>query len=152
MRCEHAKQMISRRIDGELDSDDSRGLHAHLAGCADCRAVATQLAIVDDRLDALVVPEAPADFSRKVSARLTDQSAYERIIRHPLAWFPHATAAGLAFAAGVLLVYASNGVRETQTFASAASDGHVADYLQVGFDESIDETLFQLIAPAEELP
>lgn len=39
MRCEEAACLISARIDGEVTPQQRSELEAHLAGCADCRAV-----------------------------------------------------------------------------------------------------------------
>jgi anti-sigma factor RsiW len=49
---------LSEYIDGELDAGTARALELHLAGCADCRAVADDLRTVSARGRAL--PELPA--------------------------------------------------------------------------------------------
>lgn len=41
--CERARQWASLRVDGELSELESALLDAHLGGCADCRAFATDL-------------------------------------------------------------------------------------------------------------
>ena len=49
---------LSEYLDGELDATTARALELHLAGCADCRAVADDLRMVSARGRAL--PELPA--------------------------------------------------------------------------------------------
>ena len=42
--CEQWRGLIAMRALGELSSDDATALDAHLEGCADCRAIADELA------------------------------------------------------------------------------------------------------------
>jgi hypothetical protein len=51
VNCEQANNLISARIDGEIDDADRFALDAHLAECAGCRAVAEALAGQDVELD-----------------------------------------------------------------------------------------------------
>jgi predicted anti-sigma-YlaC factor YlaD len=56
-RCEDIRELLHRRLDGELAADLATDLDGHLADCADCRAAAAGLAAVAAGLAAL--PEHP---------------------------------------------------------------------------------------------
>ena len=47
MDCEHAANLISARVDGEISAGDDAVLDAHLAGCAACRAALDAAALQD---------------------------------------------------------------------------------------------------------
>lgn len=50
MNCEHATNLISARLDGDIAASDAALLDAHLAECAGCRRTAEALAIQDGEL------------------------------------------------------------------------------------------------------
>ena len=41
--CDQALEWISAALDGALTPEEQRGLDAHLAACAECRALAKEL-------------------------------------------------------------------------------------------------------------
>lgn len=73
MNCEHAANLISARIDGELPADEAAALDAHLAGCAECRAVQEATELQDAALLRAFAPE------RSQAALLADR--IERMLR-----------------------------------------------------------------------
>jgi anti-sigma factor RsiW len=50
MNCEEATNLISARLDGELDAESIAPLDAHLAGCEECRRTQAELEIQDASL------------------------------------------------------------------------------------------------------
>ena len=50
MNCSEIHPLISARLDGQIAADQEPALNKHLAGCADCRALADALATQDERL------------------------------------------------------------------------------------------------------
>lgn len=72
MTCDSAAPLLAASADGVLDDDRRAPLHAHLAGCAACRAaLADQVAV---RAWLAQTPEVavPADFRDRVNARIDD--------------------------------------------------------------------------------
>jgi ferric-dicitrate binding protein FerR (iron transport regulator) len=60
MDCEEAWNLISARMDGETASGTDPGLEAHLAVCADCRAVEEAFKVQDSDLRRAFVPRRKA--------------------------------------------------------------------------------------------
>jgi ferric-dicitrate binding protein FerR (iron transport regulator) len=56
VNCEQANNLISARIDRELNAADTAALDAHLAECAGCHAVADALAAQDEQLHRAFAP------------------------------------------------------------------------------------------------
>src|SRR5215208_2856132 len=75
MTCAEARPLLSLRLDGRLAPPDARGLDAHLAGCAACRAARRELererALLAEGWPALA---APAGFAGRVVAALPSRS------------------------------------------------------------------------------
>lgn len=74
MRCEDALNQLNARADGELSDDqaaslDNASLEAHLAACAQCRAVAEGLTTIDADLRGAFAPR------REAAARLAAHTA-----------------------------------------------------------------------------
>ncbi len=119
--CESAQLLISDRLDGELTDTRRAQLEAHLEGCADCRAVATDLekihaesaqlplmtpsrdlwAGIEARIDAPVISlHAERTFNIRFSARqLTAAAAVLMAVTAGGTWFVTTRHAGLAPAA-----------------------------------------------------
>ena len=61
---------LSEYVDGELDPSTTRALEAHLAGCAECRAVADDLRRISARGRALPVVPPAADLWQGIESRI----------------------------------------------------------------------------------
>ena len=61
---------LSEYVDGELDASTARALEAHLAGCADCRAIADDLRAVSARARALPVVPPASDLWQGIESRI----------------------------------------------------------------------------------
>ncbi|MBA2278004.1 MAG: zf-HC2 domain-containing protein, partial [Chloroflexia bacterium] len=74
-----AQALISARLDAPLDPVAQRELHAHLAGCADCLAFATQIEHMGRDLRAMPLLPASPTVSRVVLERInTGRSPWVR--------------------------------------------------------------------------
>ncbi len=70
MRCAEVSELMSLKLDGLATDDDHAGLNAHLAECADCRLAWSALQEVSSLLASATWLEPPADFTRRVMARV----------------------------------------------------------------------------------
>lgn len=96
MRCEDARELLTARVDGELDGGQADVLAAHLDECAACRAEAALRSRERTAWrDALAGDRAPDDLRRQILAGPAPVAL--PVLLRPLAW---AAAAVLA----VLLV------------------------------------------------
>jgi predicted anti-sigma-YlaC factor YlaD len=86
--CVRAREVASRRLDGELSELEATGLDAHLRRCPDCRAFAAETSAITDRLRRAPLESPPAH-------------VFERVRRRP------ASTARLQAAAAVLAVVAA---------------------------------------------
>lgn len=59
MTCDVSREHLQEQIDGGLDPRVERELQAHLAGCAECRGLAADLAAIADAAAALAPIEPP---------------------------------------------------------------------------------------------
>lgn len=105
MNCSEAMELISSRLDGVLSPEEDEKLSAHLAQCAQCRAVAQELSQLNFDLAALsceppkALHEGVMRQVRRKSRRRKDQRAVLRF-----AGAMAAAAAVLAVLAGLHLV------------------------------------------------
>lgn len=67
MDCQQIQTEIGRLVDGELTAEERSAIDAHLAGCADCRAVCDGVRIDDARLLRAFAPR------RRAAAALADR-------------------------------------------------------------------------------
>ena len=81
LSCSHTQDLLSARIDGELAGEEARRVDAHLASCAECRALADGLTAVDRFLTS--EPPLPAD--PRLTGRLRAALAAERANAAPVA-------------------------------------------------------------------
>lgn len=61
---------LSEYVDGELDTSTARALELHLAGCAECRAIADDLRQVSARARALAVVPPATDLWKGIESRM----------------------------------------------------------------------------------
>jgi hypothetical protein len=76
VNCDEAINLASARLDGELSADDAAQLDAHVDACADCRAVAAELASVDAALDRAFASRGTA--THDIATRVLTAFASER--------------------------------------------------------------------------
>jgi anti-sigma factor RsiW len=92
---------LSEYVDGELDPATTRALETHLAGCAECQAVASDLRQIATRARSLPDRPVRADLWNGIEARIIEGSVLplERPARKGLfvSW-PRLAAAGIALA------------------------------------------------------
>jgi len=72
---ERARSLASDRLDAPLTASDAIWLDEHLAGCADCRAIAAAYAEDRELLRSLPVPEPPRDLWARTSVALERERA-----------------------------------------------------------------------------
>lgn len=70
MDHDEARDLLTARMEQALDVEEAEALEAHLAGCADCRLVAAQLAAVVGLLRQVPREEVPAGLMERISAAL----------------------------------------------------------------------------------
>jgi anti-sigma factor (TIGR02949 family) len=98
MRCEDIRGKLQEYLDGELVSEESRAVKAHLAACSACREDLRLLRQVNDGLATLPVLEEPVNFTARVMAQISPTS----LPAFRLRW--EDAAVSFAFAATVIAV------------------------------------------------
>jgi anti-sigma factor RsiW len=88
------REHLALRIYGELSPEEERGLEAHLASCAECRALRQGLERTLAGLAALE-RSAPAELDARWSERQLAATEARPVRPQPLAWFAVGLAAGL---------------------------------------------------------
>ncbi len=125
MTCEQAFELISLRLDGELDPEQSEALEAHLELCPECKRLAESLRGLDAQLSGLREP-APQSLKRGVLYRI-DQATGKA--KKPRRWFRPGTAIGAAAAILVLLVGLGVFSLKEPNAASPAKPASDADWI-----------------------
>jgi len=119
MKCEDVQPRLTAYLDGELSADsngDGSAVRGHLRGCAACRAIAGDEAVLRDGLRALPPLDPPASMWAGVQQRLAaaevadaERPAWRRALARWVPLAPRFGFAGLALAAAlVLLVWRSS--------------------------------------------
>lgn len=101
MTCEQAMVLMSARLDGAIDREQSDALQAHLDGCPACRQLAETLNGLDRRVANLGEP-APEGLKKGVLYRIDQATGKAK--KPTRRWFGPGTALGAAAAVLVLLV------------------------------------------------
>jgi len=101
MRCRTAERWLSRALDRPLDDSIRKALESHLAGCAGCRAAASELRALRTRLSQGVRPEPVPGFWGRIERRLAEAPSLEPQAVW-LRWGLRAIPASLAMIAGFL--------------------------------------------------
>jgi anti-sigma factor RsiW len=118
MSCEQAGQLVSQRLDGELTEIERTALDRHLAGCASCRATASDLEGIAELLR-----DAPSvRFERELV--FEGQRARARVAGRAAAMV------SFAGAAAVVAVLVVSNVRRADAPASALSFRSVAEQMR----------------------
>ncbi len=139
--CVRYAPMLGAR-EGELTTDEQRALDAHLETCADCRAIAANLAALDGLVGESLMARANArdfaPFVDQVMARVSSEGgAPARARRGLLGWLfahPRAAVASMVpvLAAVALVVYVRAGTSGSGEMAllEIATEGEVTMVLQ----------------------
>jgi anti-sigma factor RsiW len=117
--CDRMRLLLNADLDGELGAADSAALAEHVAGCADCARLQSELGLLQRRLRAeLVFHPAPAALRRSLTPRRIQPTA---------SW---AIPASLALAASLALVILPRAPAGDSLIAShlhALQPGHLMD-------------------------
>jgi anti-sigma factor RsiW len=97
--CEQAEVLVSRRLDGELSDADARVLNAHLATCAECRAVLESWSRQDDCVEESLTRLFASKQSRN------DVTEARPLIPRRFVWVPMSLAASQVLALTGLTIY-----------------------------------------------
>lgn len=98
MNCEKAMELLSAKLDGELDASEEALLAEHLAQCPECRALEQELLSLDAALRT-AEEEPPAELAENVMASVRRERIRRTNTRRVLIWA--AAAAVLALFLGV---------------------------------------------------
>jgi anti-sigma factor RsiW len=117
-----------RLLDGVLRPGEAAEVEAHAAGCAACAALVESYRALSQALDALPVPELPADFTAGVLERV---ERHDRIVARERRAAVAVVAGALAALAAALVVFGADAwVPAATRFADQL--GQVAHALRLG--------------------
>jgi len=143
--CTQARQMLSRRLDGELANEDRRLLDNHLSGCGACW---DELAALErDRavMAALPAPGQPPWLLTRVMAEV------RRSGRRSRRWFGLGRAVGAVAAALLVVVGAGAGVFIGTSMARAGQGANGnGDELTVSSAESVAFDVYEAVIGGEQ--
>ena len=100
--CDRALELISRRLDGDLEPEEAGELESHLAACPACRALAAELESVH-----AVMPELEEEVPEGLHQAIMDRVGAEKVLTFPGAekkGHPFRRWASLAAAFAILLL------------------------------------------------
>src|SRR6478736_4525222 len=122
MQCDHAQELFSDYVTGEIDRALTVSIENHLSACKDCRDTVEDLKQAWAMLDQMPVVEPPPQFHATLMSRLAEEQAQAEVtaVRPAAGWDWRALfrPRTLAFAATILiLLMASAEVVQTQRAA-----------------------------------
>ena len=80
MNCEQMLELLSARLDGELNQAEEQAVQAHLEQCPECRALWEQLSALQFSLEDLEILPAPEEFAQGVMARVRQESRRPKVV------------------------------------------------------------------------
>ena len=93
MKCEQYRELISARLDGELEPDELKALDAHQQQCSECAAFARQVKQLQELAADSPTAAMPSEVEEAILSRTNrQQSLWQRLFRghyripRPLAW------------------------------------------------------------------
>lgn len=131
--CERALELISQRLDGPLTAEEAEELESHLSGCADCRALASELAFIHD-----VMPELEETVPQGLHQAIMDRIGAEKVRPFPRrkgGGYPLRRWASLA-AVFVLLLLGAGPLREF-LMSGGSSESAAPAVLMAGADDTL---------------
>src|SRR5687768_3913990 len=102
MNCERCHSLVDDYVDGTLAADERAAVETHLAGCADCRALANDLRAIRSTAGSLERHVPSAQAWTKIAAAVEHERA--RSLRGWFAWNAPGFRSGFAIAVTLLLV------------------------------------------------
>lgn len=139
MSCPKYRDSIVLLVDGELSDDAAHGVHSHLMGCDDCRAVATEL----ERMAQLLKPTS-ADITHDETRfwRRFDADLAVRVARGEIPFWKRSITVPLPAMAVLAVVVVSTGVVAGQAHRHASVMEFRALQLQAVLREARESTIF----------
>ena len=133
MNCEQALELLSGHIDGANTPEEEAQLQAHLASCADCRAILAAYEELDSGLSALKA-QPPAALAQNVMEAVRQEASAGKKIRR----FPVRSIAATAVAAALLLVVGTTYLPKLSRPDSA--EATVPDVVSYEADTPVEDT------------
>ncbi len=131
MSCDRVRRQLTSYLDGELEGSDGSVVRGHLRECATCRDVASEEAVIRDRLRQLPPLDPPASLWAGVQAQLAaaevadaKRPAWRRALAR---WAPVAP----RFAAGTLVAAAAVGVLWWRAHRGSTETGPMPPIAQI---------------------
>jgi anti-sigma factor RsiW len=150
MKCDRARKLISKRLDGELDQAGEALLLKHLDHCAACTAYAADLASLG--LNAFEAPGPTPGFAAGVMARVEESPGQRPVVlSRPGLYRPIAVGLGLAasiagFAVGSGLSFAA----APEQSAEPGVEQIASNAIDPLADESIETVLIAMLTETED--
>ena len=157
MRCEQAREVIHRVLDGDLmDAVKRNDLEGHLAACESCREFDADLREVRDQLRSLPVVPLPAAALDEVWRRTSRRPGISRVRHWALDWRAVAAAAVLALAFSGVLRWNPNGsavAPDHDNLARSEAEARyvlqlVGEALRKTEQAAVQEVLTEQVSPA----
>jgi anti-sigma factor RsiW len=140
---------------GLMSPPEQAAFERHIAGCPDCRQIATEQKRVWSALDVLAAPEIPSNFDERLYARIAaeERRPWWQSVLHPGFSFRLSTAAPVAAACAALAVMLV--MRTPHTAPAPAQPVHATIQQKLDpnqIEQNLDDLdmLRQLTAPAAE--
>jgi len=104
--CKSIRPLLSAYMDGELSPDDAARLQAHLAACADCRALLASYERMREQLHQLPTTPVPPTLHHEIRAAIEREQRRPRWLRLSVSPVAFAFALGLMLMLAGTLLYA----------------------------------------------
>jgi len=140
--CDRAAEMLSARLDGELDADEAALLEEHLGSCGDCRDLAERLEAVD-RTAALADIRPRPGLQGELEARIagTARRGTRRGTGSGLRLFARLAVAALVLIALSLVILVTSDKAGADSVAAHVAALEEINYQAIGEQETILDTL-----------
>jgi len=151
MRCSKAQHWLSRRLDGVLDERAEASLADHMAVCAECRAYADGLGVLD--VDLLDAPDPTVDFAARVMECLEERPAQRRaVLSRPGLFRPVAAGLGVAasFAGFVVGSFLEHANGESAVVNAQPVEVVAGDAIDPLAEDSVESVLVAMLSNTEE--
>ena len=141
MICGEYAETLMEFVADRLDTDARARMELHLESCPACRELAAGQRAVWETLDGWKAAPAPADFDRRLYARIEREGSWWDRMLSPfrpavLRWgLPAAAAAGLVVMAGIMVVDRSVEVRPVPEKASIQLDSLRPDQAESALED-----------------
>lgn len=137
MNCEQMLELLSARLDGELNQTEEQAVQAHLEQCPECRALWEQISALQFSLDDLETIPAPEDFAQGVMARVRQESRRPKVV--PL-WKHRQVKALMGVAACAALIVGLGSIRMGNSKEAAAPMMAAPEAAMIESDTAVAES------------